>query len=199
MRITRKHVEDNRERVVGAAARLFRERGFHGAGVAELMQAAGLTHGGFYNHFSSKQALETAVCARAFEAAVARIAAVADIADPVERAAAFAAYSARYVSPEARDAAGPACPLAAFAVDVSREGPELRAAYAEGFARFVEAFLRASQGPAPDSGGRREGLRLMSTLVGALTLARSVARENPELSDDILRAAAGAASSRPEA
>ena len=192
MRITRRHAQENRERVIDAAAKLFRERGFHGAGVAELMQAAGLTHGGFYNHFESKQALEVAACARTFDAAVARIAEIADMAAPEARAAAFADYLVRYVSPQARDAMGPGCPMVAFATDVSRESAAVQKAFADGLARYVEAFARASRACAPDEASRREALQSMAMLVGALTLARSVAREAPELSDEILQAARAA-------
>ena len=195
MRITRQHAEANRERVVDAAAKLFRERGFHGAGVAELMQAAGLTHGGFYNHFESKQALEAVACARAFDASATRIAAIADIAEPQARADAFAGYLDRYLSPQARDARGANCPMVAFAADVSRESAEVQAAFAGGLARYVEAFARAARPGAPDDEGRRQALQDIAMLVGALTLARSVARENPELSDEILRAARAAGTS----
>ena len=82
MRITRRQAEANKARVVESAAALFRAKGFDHVNIADLMQAAGLTHGGFYNHFGSKDALEAEACAHIFEKAVAAIAAVADLADP---------------------------------------------------------------------------------------------------------------------
>ena len=72
MRITKQQADENKTRVVETAARLFREKGFDGISVAELMHAAGMTHGGFYNHFGSKQDLEAAACAHVFEKSVAR-------------------------------------------------------------------------------------------------------------------------------
>ncbi len=72
MRITKQRAAENRERVVDEAARLFREKGFDGVGVAELMAAAGLTHGGFYNHFGSKDEVEAAACGHMFEQVGAR-------------------------------------------------------------------------------------------------------------------------------
>jgi TetR/AcrR family transcriptional repressor of nem operon len=183
MRITKERVAENRERVVAEAARLFRERGFDGVGVAELMAAAGLTHGGFYNHFDSKDEVEAAACASVFEKSVARVAAIAAEPDAAVREARFADYCERYVSPAARDAAAASCPMVAFAGDVSRQSEAVRAAYARGLADYLDAFAKACDAE------RAEAIRAFAALVGALTLARSVAAANPELSDEILVAA----------
>lgn len=189
MRITREQATDNRKRVVDAAAKLFRERGFDNVGIAELMHAAGLTHGGFYNHFSSKDTLEAAACAAVFEGAIARIEAIAAIGEAESRDNALRDYRRRYVSPQARDASGATCPMVAFASDVSRQGEDVQTAYAEGLRRYVDAFARASFGPERAEHQRAEALRSVALLVGALTLARSVARKDPELSEAILNAA----------
>ena len=180
MRITKERAAENRARVVVEAAKLFREKGFDGVGVAELMRAAGLTHGGFYNHFDSKEALETAACEAIFERSIARIRAVADVPDEGGRREAFEAYRRRYVSREARDAPGPACPMVAFAGDVSRKPEPVREAYAQGLRDYLDAFVVAQ------GGTREEGMRSFFELVGALTLARSVAVSDPELSEGIL-------------
>lgn len=185
MRITKDKARENRERVVAEAGRLFRQKGFEGVGVAELMRAAGLTHGGFYNHFDSKEAVEAAACDALFANSIARIEAVASLESDSERRAAFDAYRRRYVSPEARDAPGPACPMAAFAADMSRQSGPARASYARGLRAYLEAFERAG------GGDRGEAMRAFFGLVGALTLARSVAAEDPELSTEILEAAIG--------
>ena len=92
------------ERILDESIRLFREKGFDGVPVADLMREAGLTHGGFYNHFGSKEELEAAACERVFEGALERLSAIADIPDPQERKAAADAYRLRYVSIAARDA-----------------------------------------------------------------------------------------------
>ena len=185
MRITKERAAENRARVVAEAAKLFREKGFDGVGVAELMRAAGLTHGGFYNHFDSKEALEAAACEAIFERSLARIRAVAEVEDEAERREAFAAYRRRYVSREARDATGPACPMVAFAGDVSRKPEPVREAYAQGLRAYLDAFSAAR------GGTRDEGMRSFFELVGALTLARSVAQTDPALSEEILTAALG--------
>lgn len=185
MRITKQRAAENRARVVDQAARLFREKGFDGVGVAELMAAAGMTHGGFYNHFGSKDEVEAAACAAAFEKALAHIGAAAEEPDPQARARAFAGYSARYVSAAARDASGATCPMVAFAGDVSRQSEAVRAAYAKGLVAYLDAFAKASDLP------RADAIRAFATLAGALTLARSVAAGDPELSDEILAAARG--------
>ncbi|MDE3177959.1 MAG: TetR/AcrR family transcriptional regulator [Pseudomonadota bacterium] len=186
MRITKQRAAENRERVVAEAARLFREKGFDGVGVAELMAAAGLTHGGFYNHFGSKAQVEAAACAHVFDKSVARIARVAT-APEAERPSAYADYRERYVSPEARDASAAACPMVAFAGDVSRQSEAVRDAYAQGLAAYLQEFVRAS------GGSRPQAIRAFAELVGALTLARSVAQSDPALSDEILAAARGTA------
>ncbi len=183
MRITKQRAAENRERVVEEAARLFREKGFDGVGVAELMAAAGLTHGGFYNHFGSKDDVEAAACAHVLENSVDRLQAIA--ADPEERARGFAAYRARYVSAAARDAPAASCPMVAFAGDLSRQSKGVREAYARGLAAYLDAFTDASGGP------RAQAIRDFAGLLGALTLARSVAASNPALSDEILAAARG--------
>jgi TetR/AcrR family transcriptional repressor of nem operon len=184
MRITKQRAAENRARVVDEAARLFREKGFDGVGVAELMAAAGMTHGGFYNHFGSKDDVEAAACAAVFETSLARLGAVA-LAEPAARAEDFAAYCARYVSAKSRDASAAGCPMVAFAGDVSRQSEPVRAAYAEGLAAYLDAFVKASDLPRP------EAIQAFASLVGALTLARSVAASNPALSDEILAAAQG--------
>jgi TetR/AcrR family transcriptional regulator, transcriptional repressor for nem operon len=175
MRITKQRAAENRERVVAGAARLMREKGF-GVGVAEVMAAAGFTHGGFYNHFDSKADVEAEALAQVFARALERIGAVAD-------EAAFADYCARYVSPAARDASAARCPMVAFAGDVSRQSAAAREAYARGLADYLRAFQAA--------GGleRDAAIRKFAGLVGALTLARSVAASDPALSDEILAAA----------
>jgi TetR/AcrR family transcriptional repressor of nem operon len=181
MRITKQRAAENRERVVKEAARLFREKGFDGVGVGELMAAAGLTHGGFYNHFGSKDELEGAACRAVFDISVAKMAALANIPDQAAREAAFETYRTHYVSRESRDATAASCPMVAFAGDMSRQSEPVREAYASGLAAYIEAFSKASGKP------REEAMRIFAGLVGALTLARSVAAMDAKLSDEILR------------
>ncbi len=189
MRITKEKAAENRARVVAAADRLFREKGFDGVGVAELMGEAGLTHGGFYNHFASKDDLEAAACEAIFDRAVAKIEQVAATLEGEKRRLAFDDYRRRYVSKPARDATAANCPMVAFAGDVSRQSDALRETYARGLRAYLDAFARAGSQGQGGAQVRREALRRFSELVGALTLARSVAGADPDLSDEILAAA----------
>lgn len=189
MRITKAQAAENRERVLDAATRLFRERGFDGVGVADLMREAGFTHGAFYNHFGSKTALEAAACRRAFDRSVDTIAGVAAIADPAERAATFARFVDNYLSQASRDAAGARCAMVAFAADVARQSDEVKQAFAPSLRAYAERFAVAAGMP----GDREAALARLATLVGALVLARSVAEADPALSDEFLQAGRAAA------
>jgi TetR/AcrR family transcriptional repressor of nem operon len=191
MRITRRQAEGNRARVVETAARLFREKGFEGIGVADLMHAAGMTHGGFYNHFESKDDLGAAACAHALSQSVAAIEAVA--ADERPKGQALGDYRRRYLSRKSRDADGFRCPMVAFGADVSRQGLALREVYAKGLRLYLDAFVRAY---ASERGGRpakvdlrAEAIANFATMVGAVSLARSIAKADSALSDEILEAA----------
>jgi TetR/AcrR family transcriptional regulator, transcriptional repressor for nem operon len=201
MRITKQQAEENKARVVETAARLFREKGFDGASVSELMSAAGLTHGGFYNHFDSKHELEAAACAHVFAQSVATIEAVASIAAPEDRARAFEAYKRRYVSKKVRDYSATACPMVAFAGDVSRQPARVREEYAAGFRRYLAAFEKANAGDGLKGEAKRkarlQAIAQFATLAGARSLARSVAEADPALSDEILEAGAALTSAPP--
>lgn len=183
MRLTREKTAENRAKVIDAALGLFQKRGFSGVGVAELMGAAGLTHGGFYNHFESKADLEAQACGLAFERALGAIGKVAAKAAGAERRAAMRLYVERYLSARARDAAGASCPMVAFGTDVSRESREVQAKYAQGLRAYLDLLATALE--ADDATARAT----MAELVGALSLARSVTREDRALSDGILESA----------
>ncbi len=183
MRLSKEKAAENRAKVIDAALGLFQRRGFSGVGVAELMGAAGLTHGGFYNHFESKAALEAEACGLAFERALAAIGKVAAKPAGAQRREAMRLYVERYLSARARDAAGASCPMVSFGTDVSRESREVQAKYAEGLRGYLDLM---AQGLESDSAAARA---LMAELVGALSLARSVAREDRALSDGILESA----------
>lgn len=185
MRITKKQSDDNKARVIASAARLFREKGFAGVGVADVMRNAGMTHGGFYNHFESKDELEAEACGKALAGSIVKISAIAVLTDERERETAMAAYMRRYVSQKARDAAAPSCPMVAFSGEMPRQAAQVREAYALGLREYLAAFTQAGAGKA----ARQEALARFAALAGALILARSVARADRKLSDEILEAA----------
>jgi TetR/AcrR family transcriptional regulator, transcriptional repressor for nem operon len=196
MRITKKRSEDNKARVIAGASKLFREKGFEGVGVADLMRAAGMTHGGFYNHFASKDELGAEACRQALAGSVARMSAVAGIENKAERLAAMAAYQRNYVSKKARDAAASNCPMAAFAGEMPRQSEDVATAYAVGLRDYLNAFVAAMAGPGAGrtaaNRARQKALVEFSMLAGALILARSVSRTDRKLSDEFLDAAKAA-------
>src|ERR1700758_4758395 len=122
MKVSREKSAESRKRILEAAATLFREKGFDGICLADIMKAAGLTHGGFYGHFDSKEDLE----AQALSVAMAQ--SLANWSQAVDSAAArpLAALAAQYLTPYYRDNRGEGCPIAALGCDAAREGERVR-------------------------------------------------------------------------
>ncbi len=174
-RVSQAQARQNREQVVDAAARLFRERGIQGVSVAEVMAAAGLTHGGFYKQFASKEALVAEAAGQAFDHLDARLGAMGD-----DRGEARRTLVDYYLSPEHRDDPGDGCPTAGLAADMAHEAPD--SAARQIFASGVESFGRRLAAE-PDGG---EDLAAVSMMVGAVLLARAT---SGDLSERILRAA----------
>ena len=185
MRISKKQAADNKARVVAGARELFGARGFEKVGVADAMRAAGMTHGGFYNHFPSKDALALEVCREALASSTAKVEAISAIPDENGRKAAMAEYLGRYVSAKTRDAPSPSCPMAAFAGDMPRQPEPVASAFAEGLRGYLDAFTAAGG----QDWTRQEALARFAALAGALILARSVAAADPQLSDELLASA----------
>ncbi|HEY0647853.1 TetR/AcrR family transcriptional regulator [Phenylobacterium sp.] len=173
MRISKEQAAQNRERVVEAASALFRERGFDGVAVADLMRAAGFTHGGFYNHFPTKEALATESLTRAFD----------DMAAVRAKSADMAEMLSGYLSNAARRAPGKTCPAAALAGDVARQPAPVRTAFADGVDAMIESFAAQIGGP----GARERATALLAKMVGGLMLARGVPDDHP-LADALLTA-----------
>ena len=138
MRVSRKQVAENRRRILEAAGRLFRAKGFEAVTVAEVMQAAGLTHGGFYGHFSSKDDLIAQTLAHALLAGENRQRSRAEID--------LARYAAGYLSPRHRDDLAGGCPTAGLGAETIRQSPEARAAMTAGLRRRIELPERGRAG-----------------------------------------------------
>jgi TetR/AcrR family transcriptional regulator, transcriptional repressor for nem operon len=192
MRISKGVAAANKARVLDAAARLLREKGFDGLGVADVMREAGLTHGGFYNHFGSKENLAVEALRAAFDTAVSRAAGTAGgIRSDEERLQAFSHYVERYLSKATRDAPGSGCPMAALGTDAARHGEALKREFADGVERYLGAFADL----VPDADGamdsRQTAIVVISTLIGALTLSRICAGVNDALSEEILSVVRG--------
>ena len=174
MRVSKEKAAENRQRILTAAARLFRERGLSGVGVDALTEAAGLTHGSLYSQFGSKERL----AAEAFSQALATSATSLGGAETLDD------YLGRYLAPDHRDNHGGGCVIAALGGEMSRHGAEIRG-------RFTDAVRAAARRIAGLLPGHRaaedEALAALATMVGALILARAVS--DPQLSDHILAAA----------
>ena len=182
MRVSRQKAAETRERIIDAAGALFRAKGFDGVGVADIMKAADLTHGGFYGHFASKDDL----AAQASQRAMAR--AAENWAKIIAEAGAhpFAALLEHYLSPRHRDDPGHGCAFAALSVDTARCGAPVRTAFAEGLEPLIEIVADALPGRSK-AARRRKAVAAVAELVGALILARAVA--GTALSDELLDAA----------
>jgi TetR/AcrR family transcriptional repressor of nem operon len=187
LRQSREAAAETRERIIKVAARQFRKHGIGGISVADVMAKAGLTHGGFYKHFRSKDELAAEACRRALAAARDELATAA-MAAPKGRG--LEAILDIYLSMNHRDHPERGCIIAALAGETARLGPPTREAVAEGIEAL--AALIASQVDAGREISRLQRARgILSTMVGALTLARNVS--DREAADAALRSARAAA------
>ncbi len=182
MRVTREQAERNRERIVDTASTLFREHGFDGIGVADLMKAAGLTHGGFYGHFESKDDLAAQSCAHAFTRSLERW---EHVAARTPHADALRALVERYLDARHRDAPAKGCALAALAAEAPRHGADVRRVFADGVRALLGVLEKAVPGRIR-AARRKRALATLSGMVGAIVLARAV--DDGALADEILEA-----------
>lgn len=158
MRVSREQVAANREAIVKAAGKLFREKGFDAVTVAEAMQAAGLTHGGFYGYFPNKDALFAAAMERA-------------IADAAGGADSIPARARRYLTTRHREDMAGGCPVAALAGEMPRREGEARAKMTASLRAQIERMAATAPGEDP-AARRRAAIGSWSAMVGALILAR---------------------------
>ncbi|WNC94338.1 TetR/AcrR family transcriptional regulator [Paraburkholderia sp. FT54] len=185
MGVSRQQAIENRQSIIAAAEKLFRERGVDAVGLTELTKAAGFTQGGFYNHFESKDALVAAVMNKAMEDGAHRLVAAIEQSeamgvDPIKRQIDW------YLSPDHRAAIESGCPVSTFAGDVRRLGTEARKSYAEGVASNLDYLADALDG-ANKKERRRKAISILSQLVGTLILSRAVVDADKDLADEILK------------
>jgi TetR/AcrR family transcriptional repressor of nem operon len=183
VRVSREQFAENRQRILDAAGRLFREKGFDGIGVDGIMKEAGLTHGGFYGHFASKSDLAEKACAAALEKSIDKWEALAG--GPSE--AGLAEIAKSYLSAAHRDRRGTGCLVAALGGEVARQSDSVRAAVTKGL-RAQLGILQEMAAGATDGDRRQRAIATLSGFVGAMILARIV--DDPAFSDEILAAAA---------
>jgi TetR/AcrR family transcriptional repressor of nem operon len=183
MRVSRIQAAENRQTVINAASRLFRQHGFDGIGLKDLMKGAGLTQGAFYKQFASKEDLAAQASRRAMASAFNRLsaAAAANPDDPLGAAIAL------YLSTEHREERMDGCPVAALGSDAARQGPEVKASFEAGIKEYLEMFgrlLGEAEGEEPSG----KVMAILSTMVGAVLLSRAVNDER--LAKRFLQAAA---------
>lgn len=176
MKVTKAQAQANRAHIVDTASTLFRERGYDGVGVADLMAAAGFTHGGFYKHFGSKADLMA-------EAASCGLARSAEAAAGTDRES----FVRHYFSREHRDAPGQGCTMAALCTDAARQPAAVKAAFAAGIeAQLAADSTREEQADtATAEQARARRIALMAQAVGAMVLSRSCP-DDSAMADELL-------------
>jgi TetR/AcrR family transcriptional repressor of nem operon len=185
LRLTREQAEQNRRLIVETASRMFRLQGLENVAVADVMKESGFTHGGFYNHFKSKDDLATEAVASAFDHAAKNLS--EDIASGNDPQKALNSILANYLSPAHRDTSTGGCPATAFPVDSARSGKDVQAAFADGIEAYLEIFAGRMDGDKREA--RQRAVALLSGIVGALLLSRAVKKSRPKLSDELLSSA----------
>jgi TetR/AcrR family transcriptional repressor of nem operon len=180
MRRSKQEAAETRRRIISAAAVEFRRNGINNTGLSDLMAAAGLTHGGFYRHFQSKDELVVEACDAAVRSMVDKFAAAAAGKSAQSR---LEAAAARYLSVSHRDDPAHGCPLAALGSEIARCDEGVRSAATDGFRRLVAIIAAQYEGTRPDLAKQR-ALAAASMMIGALTMSRIVT--DPELSSEIL-------------
>ena len=183
MKVSRQKMAEHREQILAAAANRFREHGFDGISVADLMKEAGLTHGGFYGHFSSKEELVALASLRAMSETVAKWEKVVDGAsgDPL------AALARSYLSLRHHDHPETGCLLAALGSELARQPASVRDAVTEGQQQFFALLTRIVPGQTK-AARKKKAIAVLATMIGGMVLARTVS--DPELRQEILETVA---------
>jgi TetR/AcrR family transcriptional repressor of nem operon len=188
MKVTKAQAQANRAHIVETASALFRERGYDGVGVADLMSAAGFTHGGFYKHFGSKADLMAEAAACGFSQTVART-----------EGADLATFLRHYLSRQHRDAPGQGCTMAALCADAARQPEAVKEVFADGVERLLAALSPdVIEDPALSRETRAKNINAIAHAVGALVLSRACP-DDSRLADEILAASRLAIPSRASA
>ena len=183
MRVSRVQAEENRQTVINVASRLFREHGFDGIGLKDLMEAAGLTQGAFYKQFASKEDLAAQASTRALESAYCRwtAAATANPEDPLGPVIGF------YLSAGHREEKTDGCPIVALGSDAARHGDAVKASFETGIRTHLDVLERLISETQGEE-FRSKAMAILSLMVGALTLSRVV--NDPGLAQAFLDTAA---------
>jgi TetR/AcrR family transcriptional repressor of nem operon len=183
MRKSKQEAAVTRQRIIKAAAAAFRKNGIAGTGLSDLMAAAGLTHGGFYRHFDSKDQIVAEACTTSAESLVEQLAVSASGKSPQRG---LKTIVEKYLSDAHRDEPADGCPLAALGSEMARGDERTRAAATQALLKLVGVIASQFSKSRPDVAKRR-ALVAAATMIGALTMSRIVT--DSELSAGILREA----------
>ena len=190
MRYSREHKQETHARIVKKASVRLREKGAHGIGVADLMKEAGLTHGGFYAHFDSREALVIEAFAYAMDRSTERWRKIAGETPPEKR---LATIVETYLTPVHRDDPGHGCAVPTLGAEIARESLKTRKACAAKLEQMID--MMADQVlDVPRKIARKQAVAALSTMIGTLVLSRIAG--NGEFSDEILAAGREAALGR---
>jgi len=182
MRYSKEHKAETHARIVKNASVRLREHGAHGVGVADLMKDAGLTHGGFYAHFDSREALVVEAFVHAMDRSTERWRKKAELTPPEKR---FASIVESYLTPAHRDDPGHGCAVPTLAAEIARESPKTRKAFAAKLDEMID--MLADQIPdVPRKVARKQAISALATMMGAMVLSRVAG--TGEFSDEILAA-----------
>jgi len=197
MRYSKEHKQETHDRIVRKASVRLREKGAHGIGVADLMKEAGLTHGGFYAHFDSREALVIEAFNYAMDRATERWRKMAEETPPEKR---LATIVESYLTTIHRDDPGRGCAVPTLGPEIARESPKTRKAFAAKLDEMIE--MMADQVPEqPRKAARAQAIAALSTMAGALVLSRVAG--SGEFSEEILgvarEAVLGRAAKKPRA
>ncbi|MGA2043062.1 MAG: TetR/AcrR family transcriptional regulator [Roseiarcus sp.] len=183
MKVTKEKSAENRARLVKTAARLFRERGIDGVGVAEIGKAAGLTHGALYGQFPSKQALVAEALTHGMAASQAYMTAPASHGAPT-----LSDQLDRYLALDHRDNLAGGCAMAASASEIARQDEAVSAHLAEGFEQMVGSLQAALKPTTLCTDDRARALAIAAAMIGGVAMARAASKSRPDLSDEIMAA-----------
>ncbi|MEA2868777.1 MAG: TetR/AcrR family transcriptional regulator, transcriptional repressor for nem operon [Bradyrhizobium sp.] len=190
MRYSREHKLETHARIVKKASVRLREKGAHGIGVADLMKDAGLTHGGFYAHFDSREALVIEAFAHAMDRGTERWRKLAEQTPPEKR---LATIVDSYLTTLHRDDPGHGCAIPTLGAEIARESPRTRKAFAAKLEQMID-MLAAQIPDVPRKAARKQATATIATMMGTLVMARVAG--NGEFSHEILDAGRDAVLSR---
>ena len=182
MRYSREHKRETHARIVKRASVRLREKGAHGIGVADLMKDAGLTHGGFYAHFASREALVIEAFAYAMDRSTERWRKLGEQTAPEKR---LAAIVESYLTTVHRDDPGHGCAVPTLGAEIARESPKTRKAFAAKLEQMID-MLAEQISDLPRKAARKQAMAAVATMMGTMVLARIAG--TGEFSDEILAA-----------